>query len=510
MSYVMKHETWMELTNAGLFKVRSSQLKAVDNALAAYHATPNETTMAQVKLALHHWKMLKGYDGNGGKPGWVTSDRNKRSGVSNLDMQVFGQPNPLANSVLKDLAELPFYGIEAWAEDDARAAMEQARTEAMQDMFAGRQLEIRKTSAAMAGRTLKKLLGKAKQNANETAAAATKAATDAAKGAARNAAMRMFAPQIEAARELIAGILDDLPMEVVREVMAKLDEIVPNFIGELAGAIAPYFSVARSGVKTTTYLVKTIKGRYQYYDLGTHLGGVLPGDPEAAARALLVMVQRQVAHNGKMTAIYGTDTALKGGALALDAASLGVPSASAIMNPLTGMVTALAVLGVTVRALARDIQERQAANKLLAHAGTVKLTSQLFQDAPLMGCWFLACANTSDIVNFLVSDIGQPGWKLDVEVMVAKHVTPITQAAKGFVADGRFEVSGMSMSKGATASTTGTFDIKAKLKKKMITKVGEKLPFVDKQNYQTFAKAQGQETVSRDVLKSRITGMGNG
>jgi hypothetical protein len=500
----------MELTNAGMFKVRSAQLKKIDEALLAYHARPGDAGLSQIKLALHHWKMSKGYDGNGGKPAWVTSERNKRSAVSNLDMQVFGQPNPLANSVLKELAELPFYGIETWAEDDAREAMKLARIEALQDMFAGRELVIRKTSAALAGRSIKKLIGKAKQNANETAAAATKAATDAAKGAAMNAAMRMFAPQIEMAREIIAGILDDLPMEVVREVMAMLDEIVPGFITELAGAIAPYVSVVRSGVKTTAYLVKTIKSTYQRYDLGTHMGAVLPGDPEAAARALLVMVHREIAHNGKMTGIYGTDTALKGGALALDAASLGVPSASAIMNPLSGMVTALAVLGVTVRALARDIQERQAANKLLKHSGTVRLTAQLFQDSPVMGCWFLACANTSDIVNFLVSDIGQPGWQLDVEVMVAKHVRPITEAAKGFVADARFEVSGMSMSKGATASTTGALDIKAKLKKKMITKVGEKLPFVDTQNYQTFAKAQGQETVSRDVLKSRITGMGNG
>jgi hypothetical protein len=510
MTYVMKHETWMDLTNAGRFKVRSAELKKIDAALLGYHARPGEATLAAVKLALHHWKMAKGYDGNGGKPAWVTSERNKRSAVSNLDMQVFKQPNPLAQSVLKELAELPFYGIEAWAEDDAREAMKLARTEALQDMFAGRELVIRKTSAALAGRTIKKLIGKAKQNANETAAAATKAATDAAKAAALSAAQRMFASQIAMAREIIEGILDDLPMEVVREVLALLDEIVPGFITELAGAIAPYVSVVRSGVKTTAYLVKTIKARYQFYDLGTHMGAMLPGDPEAAARALLTMVQREVAKNGKMTAIYGTDTALKGGALALDAASLGVPSVSAVMNPLSGMVTALAVLGVTVRALARDIQERQAANRLLKHAGTTRLTAQLFQESPLMGCWFLSCANTSDIINFLVSDIGEPGWNLDVEVMVAKHVRPITEAAKGFVADARFEVSGMSMAKGATASTTGTFDIKAKLKKKMITKVGEKLPFVDNQNYQTFAKAQGQETVSPDVFKSRIVGMGNG
>lgn len=506
MPYVMKHETWMDLTNAGRFSVRSSQLKAIDNALAAYHATPNDAAMSQLKLALHHWKMLKGYDGNGGKPAWVTSERNKRSGVSNLDMQVFGQPNPLAQSALKDLAELPFYGIEAWAEADARAAMEQARIEALQDMFAGRTLDIRKTSAALAGRTLKKLLGKAKQNASDAASAATMAAS----AAATNAAMKFFAPQVEMAREIIAGILEGLPMEVIREVTALLDEIVPNFVAELAGAIAPYVSIVRSGTKTTTYLVKMIKSRYQHYDLGTHVGAVLPGDPEAAARALLVMVQREVDRNTRMTAIYGADTALKGGALALDAASLGVPSASLILNPLTGMVTALAILGITVRSLARDVQERQVANKLLAHSGTTRLTSQLFQEAPILGCWFLACANTSDIVNFLVSDIGQPGWKLDVEVMIAKHVAPITKAAKGFVADSRFEVSGMSMSKGATASTTGTFDIKARLKKKMISKVGEKLPFVDNRNYETFVRAQGHEPVSRDVLKSRIVGMGNG
>jgi len=298
---------------------------------------------------------------------------------------------------------------------------------------------------------------------------------------------------------------------VVREVLRVLDQLIPDFISELAGAVAPYFGVVSSGAKTTRYIVATIRSRYQLYDLGTHVPVLLGGSPEAAGAALLMMVRRQMETNRKLAAIYGTDTAVKGGALALDAASLGVPTVSAVMTPLSGMVASLAVLGVQIRALARDIQEKDRANALLRASGTTRLSPQLFRECPLLGCWFLACANTSDILNLMVEDIGQVGWKLDVERMVVGHVTPIVSASRDFVADARFEVSGLDMSKGATTSSLGVFGIKARMRKKMIAKVAQAVPFVDdKQDYRNFAAKQGQVAVSRDVLKSRIVGFGSG
>jgi hypothetical protein len=95
------------------------------------------------------------------------------------------------------MAELRCYGVESWAENESRSAMEQARIEALQDMFAGGTVDIRKISAALAGRSIKKLIGKAKQNANETAAAATEAAADAARGAAMNAAIGEKLPFVD-------------------------------------------------------------------------------------------------------------------------------------------------------------------------------------------------------------------------------------------------------------------------------------------------------------------------
>ena len=107
MTYVMQHETWMKLT-AVTGRIRSSELKSIDAALKQYHKTKSDADLKKLKLALHHWKMYKGFDGTAGKPAWRTSERNRKQAVETLDMQSCGVPDRAAWGVLTDLAELPF------------------------------------------------------------------------------------------------------------------------------------------------------------------------------------------------------------------------------------------------------------------------------------------------------------------------------------------------------------------------------------------------------------------
>ncbi|MGH9586218.1 MAG: hypothetical protein ACRD3F_04665, partial [Acidobacteriaceae bacterium] len=149
----MRYETWKKLTDVS-FKVRSKYLRRVDNCLERYEKTHSDADLQKLKLALHQWKMSKGYDGMGGKPRWMLSDRNRQKAVETLDKQLFGIPETINQQVLNDLAELPFYGIEAWADGLARQAMKDAREQALVEMFGGRKVVVKK---AMMGYALDKM-----------------------------------------------------------------------------------------------------------------------------------------------------------------------------------------------------------------------------------------------------------------------------------------------------------------------------------------------------------------
>ncbi len=81
----MTHEEWIQGTQSGLFSPRSSELKAVDKALAAYQkaTTPygKDWESREVRIALEKWKKSHG-------PTWKTSERNKTGLVERLDREL--------------------------------------------------------------------------------------------------------------------------------------------------------------------------------------------------------------------------------------------------------------------------------------------------------------------------------------------------------------------------------------------------------------------------------------
>src|ERR1700761_2937223 len=135
MTYVMPYENWIKGTELRL-KPRSKRLTGIDKALKRYHETRAKSDLDALKIALHQWKMEKGYDGVAGKPAWLTDERNRTHAVERLDLQVFGYQGAIDQSVLADLAELPFYGVESWVDDyRAKQALKQAREDALAELF---------------------------------------------------------------------------------------------------------------------------------------------------------------------------------------------------------------------------------------------------------------------------------------------------------------------------------------------------------------------------------------
>ncbi|HEY9230443.1 MAG TPA: hypothetical protein VIP11_27575 [Gemmatimonadaceae bacterium] len=79
------YQTWLKQTSLGTFSTRSSELKAVDEALAAYHraATPygKEWTANEARILFEIWKKKTGAE-------WKKHERNKNKMLEQLDREL--------------------------------------------------------------------------------------------------------------------------------------------------------------------------------------------------------------------------------------------------------------------------------------------------------------------------------------------------------------------------------------------------------------------------------------
>ncbi len=470
MPYVMLYDTWMKDT-AVSFKPRSNRLQAIDEALKKYHSTKSDTDLVTLKLALHQWKMWKGYDALAGKPAWIINERNKKGAVSDLDLQIFGARN---SSALEDISDQPYYGIEEWAPDQAaRMALRLAREETLHQLFDSRQFYLSKTALATTVFGMQRQLKKAGEQAQKTADAVASNAL----GVAKNAAMSTVRPLINEIKlfvdQLIAEVLSEFPVEVAREVLALLAEIIPNFILEFTSSIAPYVSLAPNTFKAIKNGYGAIKEQYKLSHFDEHMPSLAAGDPVAAAKALRLLIERKRDNQSQLSAIYTADVTVKLSSIALDSLSLGIPSVSAVITPLQGMLTATSVLTLQIYTLAREVQEMRKANAIL-NTGA-KITSEIFDVCPIAGCYFIACSNTSSVINFLIEDIGAPAWQRDVESLKKNHVDPLIEDARSLIADSRLQVEGLEMSKGVVKNITpgclGLSNVKNRLQHNMLIKL---------------------------------------
>lgn len=494
MPYVMQFETWKNLTEVS-FKPRSKYLKRVDNALLQYHKTKSLQDLSKLKIALHHWKMSKGYESIGGRPRWMTTDRNSRKAVETLDKQIFGLPEAVNTEVLNDLAELPFFGIEAWADDlKARQAMKDAREYSLFEMFRGKQVVVKKLSMLWMADKIKRGIANTKEDAAKIVKTGASVATQSLRAEARKMAVT-----------LIEEVLGDYPIEVAKEISQEIMQLIPELLTELVDALVPYVSLVRSSTLTAKNAALSIRAEYQWVVSADHMGSFAKGDPYAAVEAVRRMIERKRNQYMRLTGIYGADTAVRAGAIIVDAAAHGAPVGSMIMGQLASFGKTVALLALRIFLLGRDLYEKYHVNKVLASATPHTLSKAIFDTCPLLGCYYVAGANTSDIINFAVQDVGATGWKLDVEVMMKKHIEPMIGYAREAVNDARLEVKGLERSKAAVNDTSAGFlNSKNRLQKTMISRLSAVLPFIDDPNdYQQAARRDGFTAVSPAVLKER-------
>lgn len=125
-----------------------------------------------------------------------------------------------------------------------------------------------------------------------------------------------------------------------------------------------------------------------------------------------------------------------------------------------GVASALASLGLKLAALGVDIRDMWAGNRRLAKPDTLDLT--VFEECPILGCYLLICADTSQVINFFLPEFGLPGWTQRLEEVKRKKMDPLLGIAATAIRDSRLQLDGLSSTKGVYMAKGHFAQIKSK------------------------------------------------
>jgi len=210
----------------------------------------------------------------------------------------------------------------------------------------------------------------------------------------------------------------------------------------VASLFTPYISTVFAGKDMAKQWVSVATEGHKAYTLKRSIkSDVLPGDPQAAAKA----VRQLIARNRNNSARLATVSTVK---FAVDVASTagGFGAGGAIAGPVTGAAAAGAQLANSLYLLGRDYSEMKAANGLLT-APALPSAETLFGTYPLLGCYLIAGADDSDLLFFFMGEMGQAGWMDKVEQQKKRTLGPLQDEARQYIADSRFELDGFHGSK---------------------------------------------------------------
>lgn len=236
-------------------------------------------------------------------------------------------------------------------------------------------------------------------------------------------------------------------------VEAVTGEVFSNLVAE----ITPVLGVATSSVKLLKAGKLVAEDGYNLYKSTGYKQGFRAGDPYAAAEAIQLIIQRDLARHSVQ---LGQQSVATGAKIAGLFADLGTATTAGI-----GLANALASLGLELYGLGLDIKDMRAGNKRLATPDTLDLT--VFNHCPILGCYLLTCADTSSVANMFVADIGLPGWMDRVEAMKKKQMDPMLKIATKNISSSRLQLEGLGSDKG-THVKKGFF---ARIKSKAIKRL---------------------------------------
>ena len=407
---IMSHTEWMKQTYGGPATSRSTKLKAIDSALQNYHSSPNPNNLQSLQGALSAWMQEKGAD-------WRTSVRNKHNAIENLYRQVAGMEGATVDRhgkqalqrEARQVVNTLFQGAEiTWKTIFTRELQERKQTDLLWAPYEQYKISASNVKVGLAG--------------NSTGLAINSVGVDTFRHTGNAAG-----PTAKAASKLIDSVV---PASIKVEVLHALTTIIPSFHAQFAAAVMPMAGLLTAGGAAIWNAGGALVQQYSISQARTHAERSLAG--LEAGQAIDAMIRILVRERNM--SIFNMSTSLTefGGKLAGLAIDGGVASTAAV-----GLAANIVKLMNIIRIIARDVQEKNAANSKMRE-GRVGIS--IFETCPLAGCYLVCCAPTSVLVSLILERFGEHGWMDTVERAKSRHVEPLQAQAREVIKSHRFEI----------------------------------------------------------------------
>ncbi|HEY4371565.1 MAG TPA: hypothetical protein VGN52_06555 [Burkholderiales bacterium] len=429
MADVMSSAEWMKLTYGGRTSIRSGALKRLDAALAAYEKAPNPVQMEALRKALVAWMSEKGSD-------WKNSIRNGKNAVDTLYRQVTG----LAPGAAADSAGLQ--------------AMKDEAHQVMLLIFRGAQITWKNEFRGKLNWNLVKpfhLSTKKPLNGDSAPALAVKqyvtsGANNKVGIALNTGGVAIASSTINSLRtggnagggatgSLITKLVGQVvPPGAQVEVLNAVRILVPTFHAQFAAAVMPLAGILTAAAGTLWNTGTALHKQYGVVQTRMHRDRSLAGvEARHAINALVRILERE-----RNADIYSASVSVAelGGKIAGLAIDGGTASNTAI-----GLAANIAKLLNIVRIVYRDVSEKNAANRLMASG---KVTIEIFEVSPLVGCYLVCCLPTSALMALIFERFGERGWMDVAERTNAHHLEPLRAKARDVIHSHRFEIRSLS------------------------------------------------------------------
>lgn len=370
-------QQWLSQTAIGVFRPRSTQMKAIDEALKRYEQARTPDNLWKIRNALDDWKRSKG-------PNWAASDRNLPKGRNGIITLLSNELDRVADPRLHQITRFSMEELKALA------FMASERKKVIARLFEGKEVTFR-NSPRGAQQSVKDAAEKVKKTCES--------ATSSLSGKGKKTSGESASDKIK--EKLESLVTDFFSVEKVEQ-LGSLSFLVIDIIGKCGVSIAPVVGHIKDGYDLFTGWSKVGLALREKYSISQCAYAIDTGAPAAAFAGLKLCLTEEAKNEAASASIATTSFALKSG--------LALVDGGAISGPVVGAANALAALTLALYNLSTEYHATKGINEALAKGD---LDIRLFKTYPLMGCYMLTSATFSDLIP--IENFGTPGWMDYVE-----------------------------------------------------------------------------------------------
>ena len=229
--------------------------------------------------------------------------------------------------------------------------------------------------------------------------------------------------------KLVVSMLD-VSLDDFTEIALLFGDILTDTLVDFVSSALPIVGSVKNGAKAVNAWRKCAKDAILASRVNKGRTFLLP-KAALAADALKQLLIERAAQEGTLATIRTTQFATQTAGLFADLGAATGPIVSAAAS-LAVMCEKLVVLGI-------EFKRAKAANALLADPKN--LTEHLFSVAPILGCYYLTCNTTSDILAVLSADITEDrDWMVKWGENKSVHIDPLQIAARSFIQQSHLKI----------------------------------------------------------------------